>query len=223
MCCGSAPLDVRRTLVRGCASADRLGTLVLLPRRHVQPLCVKPLVERPVVGGEPGQLGGVLDGVRVNALAPLEAGAGADVQVPACGPALLRPFTGLPGERPWDEGQPDGRAVGRHRRLGSCHEVIGVDDNRSVPPGFADSGLDASPVGHGPGIGVQARVRRAASAAAAGAVDHLQSAWPSGPGAAGGARPGRRPWCCRPAADRDGRLDPAVGSVRTVPGSGGDR
>jgi len=62
--------------------------------RNVQPLCVKPLVERPVVGGEPGQLGGVLDGVRVHPLAPIEAGAGADVHMPACGPAPLRSFTG---------------------------------------------------------------------------------------------------------------------------------
>src|SRR5271169_3253607 len=114
MCYGSAPLDVRRTLVRGCASADKLGTLVLLPWRNVQPLCVKPLVERPVVGGEPGQLAGVLDSVRVHALAPLEAGADTDVHVPACGPAPLGPLAGLPGECPWIEGQPNRRAIRRH-------------------------------------------------------------------------------------------------------------
>ena len=84
----------RAPQVRGCAGADRLGTLVLLPRRNVQPLCAKPLVERPVAGGEPGQVGGVLDGMRVHALAPHEAGAGADVHVPACGPAPLGPLTG---------------------------------------------------------------------------------------------------------------------------------
>lgn len=36
------------------SALPRLGTLRLLPRRNVQPLCVEPLVERPVVGGEPG-------------------------------------------------------------------------------------------------------------------------------------------------------------------------
>jgi hypothetical protein len=66
----------------------------VLPWRDVQPLGVKLLVERLVVGGEPGQLGGVRGGVRVGALAPLEAGAGADVRVPAGGPAPLGPFAG---------------------------------------------------------------------------------------------------------------------------------
>ena len=106
----------------------------MLPGRNVQPLCVKLFVERPVVSGEPCQLAGVLDGMRVHALAQLEAGAGTDVHVPACGPAPLGPLTGHPGERPWIEGQPNGRAVRRHRRFRSCHEVIRVDDNRSVPP-----------------------------------------------------------------------------------------
>ena len=65
----------------------------------------------------------------------------ADVHMPACGPAPLGPFTGLPAERPRIEGQPGGRALRRHGRRGSCHEVIGVDDDRGVPAGFADSGL----------------------------------------------------------------------------------
>ena len=56
----------------------------MLPRRNVKPLCVELLVERLVVGGEPGQVGGVVDGVRVDVLVPLEAGAGADVGVPPC-------------------------------------------------------------------------------------------------------------------------------------------
>jgi hypothetical protein len=103
----------------GATSADGLGTLRSLPRRNVQPLCVKPLVERPVVGGEPGQVAGVLDGVRVGVLAPLEAGAGADVHVPACGPAPLGPFAGLPGQRPRDEGQPD--RADAHARV---HRVV---------------------------------------------------------------------------------------------------
>src|SRR5271168_5468342 len=131
-------VPARPGVVRGCAGADWLGARHLLPWRNVQPLCAKLLVERPVVSGEPCQLTGVLDGVPVHALALLEAGASADVPVPACGPAPLRPFTVLPGERTWIEGQPDGRAVRRHRRRGSCHEVIGVDDNRRVPPGIAD-------------------------------------------------------------------------------------
>ena len=39
----------------------------------------------------------------------------------------------------------------------------------------------------------------------------------------GGAGPGCGPGCSRPAADRGGRPDPALGSVRTVPGPGGRR
>jgi hypothetical protein len=101
----------------------------VLPRGDVQSLCVKPLIERPVVGGEPGQAGGVVDGVRVHVLVPLEAGAGADVDVPACGPAPLRAFTRLPGQCLRIEGEPDGRAVCRHRRFRSCYEIVGVDDN----------------------------------------------------------------------------------------------
>ena len=68
------------------------------------------------------------------ALAWLEAGAGADVHVPAGGPPPLGPFARLPRERLWDERQLDGCAVRRHRRLGSCHEVVGVDDDRRVSP-----------------------------------------------------------------------------------------
>src|SRR5215471_11971350 len=82
-----SPAGLRAVVRKGLA--DGLGTARLLPRRNVQSLCVKLLVERPVVGGEPGQVAGVLDGVRVSALAPLEAGAGADVHVPACRPAPL--------------------------------------------------------------------------------------------------------------------------------------
>src|SRR5277367_3201077 len=103
------PANSGLLVVGGCAGADWLGARHLLPGRNVQPLCVKLLVERPAVSGEPGQLTGVLDGVPVHALALLEAGAGADVLVPACGPAPLRPFTALPGQRAWIEGQPDGR------------------------------------------------------------------------------------------------------------------
>jgi hypothetical protein len=40
----------------------------LLPGRNVQPLCVKLLVERHVVCGEPCQFTGVLNGARVDAL-----------------------------------------------------------------------------------------------------------------------------------------------------------
>ncbi len=74
----------------------------MLPGLNVQPLCVKLLVERPVASGEPCQLTGVLDGVPVHALALLEAGASADVRVPACGPVPLGPFAVPSGERPVD-------------------------------------------------------------------------------------------------------------------------
>jgi hypothetical protein len=36
---------------------------------------------------------------------------------------------------------PDGRAVRRHRGFSSCHAVIGVDDDRRIRPGSADSVL----------------------------------------------------------------------------------
>ncbi len=45
----------------------------------------------------------------------------------------------------------------------------------------------------------------------------------AGPGPAGGARPFCGPRSSGPAADRGGRLDLAVGSVRTVRGPGGRR
>ena len=64
------------------------------PWRNVQPLCIELLVERPVMSSESGQVGGVADGVRIHVLAPIETGAGADVHVPACGPAPLGPLTG---------------------------------------------------------------------------------------------------------------------------------
>ena len=67
--------------------------------------------------------------------------AGTDVRVPACGPPPLGPLARLPGERLRDERQPDGCAVRRHRRFGSCHEVVGVDDDRAVSPGVADGGV----------------------------------------------------------------------------------
>ena len=41
-------------LVSGCTRCDWLGARHLLPGRHVQPLCVKPLVERPVMGRRTG-------------------------------------------------------------------------------------------------------------------------------------------------------------------------
>src|SRR6266851_5511032 len=96
------------------------------------------------------------------------------------------------------------RAAGRRRRPGPA-------------------GGHAGPVGHRPGIGVQTRVRRAASAAAAGAVQRRRPARPAGPGPVRGARPRRGPRCSRPAPYRGGRPDPALGSVRTVPGPGGRR
>ena len=82
-------------------------------------------------------------------------------------------------------------------------------------------GGHARAVGHRPGIGVQTRVRRAASAAAAGAVPHHRPPRQAGLGAAGRARPGCGSRCRRPAAGRGRRPDPAIGSVRTVTGSGG--
>ena len=48
-------------------------------------------------------------------------------------------------------------------------------------------------------------------------------AGPAGPGPVRGAGPCRGSWCCGPAADRGGRADLAVGSVRAVPGGGGRR
>src|SRR5437764_781608 len=112
--------------------ADRSGAPHGLPRRDLEPLRVELLVERQMVGGEPRQLVGGLDGVRIATLALLEAGAGADVRVPACRPPPLGPFAGLPRERLWDERQLDRCAVRRHRRLGPCHQVVGVDDHRAV-------------------------------------------------------------------------------------------
>ena len=41
----------------------------------------------------------------------------------------------------WEERQPDSCAVGRHRRLGSGHEVVGVDDDRAGTPGVVDCGV----------------------------------------------------------------------------------
>jgi len=54
-------------------------------------------------------------------------------------------------------------------------------------------------VGHRPRIGVQARVRRAASAPAAGTVQRRPPPRSAGPGAAGRARPRTGPRCSRPA------------------------
>ena len=64
--------------------------------------------------------------------------------------------------------------------------------------------------------GLHQLLRPALSAAAG-------SARPAGPGSGRGTRPGRGPWRPGPAADRGGRLDPAVGPFRTVPGPGGRR
>jgi hypothetical protein len=71
--------------LRGCGGGvvTGSGTHRWLPGRDVEPLRVELLVERQVMGGEPRQLVGALDGVRVHALALLEARAGADVRVPA--------------------------------------------------------------------------------------------------------------------------------------------
>jgi hypothetical protein len=79
--------------------------------------------------------------VGVHALGLFEAGACADVGVPARRPPPLRPFAGLPAKCLWDKRQLDGRAVGRQRRFGTGHEVVGVDDDRAVSPGVADCGV----------------------------------------------------------------------------------
>ena len=68
---------------RGRRRLTGSGTYRWLPGRDVEPLRVELLVERQVMGGEPRQLVGALDGVRVHALALLEGRAGADVRVPA--------------------------------------------------------------------------------------------------------------------------------------------
>src|SRR5829696_3363670 len=78
----SGPSALRRR-TRRVAPADRSRARHWLPRRDVEPVRVELLVERHVVGGEPRQLVGGLDGVRVATLALLEAGAGTDIRVPA--------------------------------------------------------------------------------------------------------------------------------------------
>jgi hypothetical protein len=78
------------------------------------------------------------------------------------GPAPFGPFAGLPGKRPRDEGQPDGRAVRRQCRCGPGHEVIRVDDNRGVSPGLADGGLQLAQPLQPDRIDVQAGVQRVA-------------------------------------------------------------
>ena len=113
----------------------------MAPRRDVEPVRVELLVERQVMGGEARQLVGALDGVGVLALVWREAGARTDVDVPPCGPTPLGPFARLPREGLWDVGELDGRAVRRHRRCGSCDEIIGVDDDRAVSSGVADCGV----------------------------------------------------------------------------------
>ena len=146
--------DPSRVAVRCCwrSSALRHRTVRASPaalsgarrgfrRRDVEPLGVEPLVERPVMGGEPGQLVGVRDGVRVSAVALLDAGAGSDIRVPAGGPSPLGAFARLPCERLQVEGQLDGGAVGRQRGFGSCDEVVGVDDDRAVSPRVAHRGV----------------------------------------------------------------------------------
>ena len=81
---------------------------------------------------------------------------------------------------------------------------------------------DSGAVGHRPGIGVQARLRRAASAPAAGAVQRRWSCRPADPGLDGGAGLAAE----SVAPDRcsaGGRAYAAVGSLRTVPGPGRNR
>ena len=63
------------------------------------------------------------------------------VSAPAGGLRRGRRVVPVPTERPRDERQPDGCAVRRHRRSGSCSEVVGVDHDRGVPSGVADGGV----------------------------------------------------------------------------------
>jgi hypothetical protein len=102
---------------------------------------MKLLVKGPVMGSVPCELLGVLDGVQVCPFAPLETGTAASVRVPTSGPLPLGVFIRLPGKRSRIKGQPDGRAVRRHRRSRPGHEVILVNDNRRIPASIADSGL----------------------------------------------------------------------------------
>ena len=107
----------------------------------VEPLRVELLVERQVMGGEPRQLVGALDGVRV----VRSRGSKPElVLTSTCQRAVRRHSGRSPGSHvsaSRDERQPDGCAVRRHRRLGSGHEVVGVDDDRAVSPGVADGGV----------------------------------------------------------------------------------
>ena len=93
------------------------------------------------MGGVLRQLFSVLDRVLVLTFEPLEAGAVAGVGMPAGGPVPLGLFALLPGECPRVEGQPDGRAVRRHRGSWPGHEVVGVDDDGRGPSSIADGGL----------------------------------------------------------------------------------
>jgi hypothetical protein len=106
------------------------------PRRHVEPLHMELLVEPQVIGGEPRQLVGAPDTVRISALALLEARAGADVRVPAGGPPPLRPLARRPRERPGDERVLDGSAVRgtRFTTVAMVARAVSV----SIPPSCRD-------------------------------------------------------------------------------------